>query len=180
MILQNIPRVTGYRMWCQAITLLTFLFCADVHGDLVRSEFNKLALGLRVNLHFEIGGVLDSPLQHDQYAIAQQFSVGGTLTISLTDENGNLSGPIYEPQAGDAIQLFVLPANTTGNFNAIVLPDISAQSLAWDTQHLVDPTSNFAGQLRVVGVPEASQFICFSFLGVVLAVRMGWLCLRRQ
>ncbi|MEM7312023.1 MAG: hypothetical protein AAF497_02610, partial [Planctomycetota bacterium] len=169
-IFENFASLPNHLMWILLVSMALFLN-SDARADLVTTTFENLALIDASTVIMEVGGTELTPTQqHDHIVINNTAHFDGTLQVELTNALGDSSPspgfPLYVPVAGDSIQLFDLPASTTGSFDTLILPTLSS-GLVWDTDHLTDPLSPFAGQL-LVAIPEASQVT--GILAIVFAV----------
>ena len=90
-------------------------------------------------LHFEIGGTASAA--YDQLLVNGNFSVGGTLRISLI--NG------YTPSPGDHFQL-ITSDNLNGVFDEVIIPENEA-AYSWELEYKLDGsiTLNFNSPLPV-------------------------------
>ena len=104
-----------------------------VEGDFAQGE--------QGTLHMELAGNVAGS-QYDQFIVAGEASLAGTLEVSLLDG--------FEPQAGDTFDILQFGA-LSGDFGRILLPSLGG-ALAWDESALL-----INGSLSVV--PEPSVWV---------------------
>ena len=114
----------------------------------VEGDFSQ---GEQGTLHMELAGT-KAGRQYDQFIVAGEASLAGTLEVSLLDG--------FEPQAGDNFDILKFSL-TRGDFDNVILPALTG-SLSWDTTGLTS-----AGSLGVVPEPVSCTLLAMGMLAAV-------------